>query len=65
MITELFAPYKPEDFNGIIDEYYAQKRIKSTTKAHIAESQFSRLLALCLAGAGTFIVLIRWISSMI
>ena len=29
LLSEYFSPYKPEDFNGIIDEYFAQKRLGS------------------------------------
>lgn len=26
MLAEIFQPYKPEDFNGFIDEYLLSKR---------------------------------------
>ncbi|KAI9655991.1 MAG: hypothetical protein M1821_005052 [Bathelium mastoideum] len=65
MIAEYISPYKPEDYNGMFEEYYAQKRISSTDKAKNAESQLSRLLVLCLAGVSTSIVLLRWILSMV
>ena len=65
IIAEYVSPYKPEDYNGIDEEYFAQKRISSTSKAKNAESQLSRLLVLCLAGVSTSIVLLRWILSTI
>ncbi|KAH8596286.1 putative dimethylaniline monooxygenase [Bisporella sp. PMI_857] len=63
-ISEYFSSYKPEDFNDIIDEYYAQKMIGPKGKGKATGSQYSRLLALILAGVGTLIALARWILSM-
>lgn len=26
-VSELFSPYKPEDFNGFLDEYMAKRQV--------------------------------------
>lgn len=60
-MAELFSPYKPEDFNGFIDEYLANRGNGSNSKrkGEVLRQQTSRLLALGLAVTGAFVVLAK------
>ncbi|PCG89671.1 Hypothetical protein PENO1_103310 [Penicillium occitanis (nom. inval.)] len=60
LLSEYFSPYKPEDFNGIIDEYYAQKQLGSHGEKLAAGPHYPSLFAILLAGLGTLLVLANW-----
>ncbi|KUL83284.1 hypothetical protein ZTR_09133 [Talaromyces verruculosus] len=59
-LSEYFSPYKPEDFNGIIDEYFAQKGLGSHADKLAAGSHYPSLFTILLAGLGTLLVLANW-----
>jgi dimethylaniline monooxygenase (N-oxide forming) len=61
VISELFSPYKPEDFSGFIDEYLANRVSGSNSKRERWGQQTSRLLALCLALTSAFAVVAKLI----
>ncbi|KAF2846075.1 putative dimethylaniline monooxygenase [Plenodomus tracheiphilus IPT5] len=54
-VTELFSPYRPEDFNGFIDEYFANRKVKSSDGARPKDALLPTL-GLVLAGALLYII---------
>lgn len=59
-MAELFSPYKPEDFNGFIDEYLANKVAGSKSKSkEVWGTQSSNLLALGLAVTSAVVVVAK------